>query len=154
MPQEHGIQQFELQISDSFPTHNPGNPSPEITVDVRVPVTLYWDLDRTTLDSKKDVDFGAARWLGAGRGQHPVWEGQLGGKNAKVGAVSWELVTEVMRKTETKADGSAYRVLITPFARLLRTFTPVNGGSPETEESRSSSSTVTGNWIPIGVKRK
>lgn len=152
MPQEYGIQQFELCVDDSFATHNPNNGSCDVSVNVTIPVTLYWDLKRTKLDERKDVGFASPRWLGAGKGPHPVWDSRLGGKDVKVGTVEWDVITEVLRKTETNPAGSAYRTLVTPYVRLLRTYTPASGGSPTIEEVRTQGSTVQSAWIELTEK--
>ena len=149
MPTDLGAQQFELPLSDSYPANNPADPSDDLAVNVSVPVTLFWNLDRTELDQKKDVAFSDPRWLGSGQGPHPIFEEKIGGTVQKVGTVEWKIITEVLRRVETNTPGKKYRHTITPVARLIRTFVPVNGGSPRIEEARQYSSTVRGNWIAL-----
>jgi hypothetical protein len=149
MPTGFGPQQFELPLSDSYPANNPADESDDLRVEVIVPVTLFWNLERTQLDEKKDVQFGAPRWLGVGSGPLPVFQQKLAGTVEKVGTVQWTVITEVLRRVETNSAGKKYRHLITPLVRLIRTFTPSNGGSPSIEEVRQNSSTVRGDWISL-----
>lgn len=147
MPNEYGPQQFELPLSDSFPANNPADTSDDLTVAVKLPVTLFWNLERTELEEKKDVQFSAPRWLESGQGPHAVFEEKLGGRLEKIGTLQWQVTTDVLRKVETHAGGKKYRHVIMPVARLIRTFTPANGGSPRIEEARMYSSTARGNWL-------
>ncbi len=146
---QYGPQQFELQLIDSFPAYNPADPSDDIGVTVAIPVTLHWNLDRTELDKEKDVQFSPARWTGVGSGPHVVYEEKLAGRIEKVGTVEWKVITEVLRRVETNTPGKKYRHVITPLVRLMRTFTPSNGGSPKVEEARTAASTVRGGWLAI-----
>lgn len=149
MPTQHGPQQFELPLVDTYPAYNPADTSDDISVSVAVPVTLYWNLKRTELDKDKDVQFSSPRWTQAGAGPHVVFEKTLAGRVEKVGTVEWKLTTEVLRRVETNTPGKKYRHAITPLVRLMRTFIPSNGGSPKVEEARIASSTVRGGWIPM-----
>lgn len=149
MPTQYGPQQFELSLGDTYPANNPADPNDDISVSVVVPVTLHWNLERTALDKEKDVQFSTPRWSGAGAGPHVVFEEKMGGRVEKVGTVEWKLASDVLRRVETNTPGKKYRLMITPVVRLMRTFTPSNGGSPRFEEVRINSSTVRGGWIPM-----
>ena len=141
-----GPQQFELVIQDSFPARNPADDATDIAVTATVPVTLFWNLDRTALDEKKDVQFGTPRWTGAGPGPHAVFEAGVTNAARRTGTLEWRLVTEVLRTIETNANGAKVRPVVTPLLRLLRAHTPANGGTPQIEEVATASSTAKGAW--------
>lgn len=141
-----GPQQFDLVIHDAFPARNPADDAPEIAVTATVPVTLFWNLDRTSLDERKDVQFSSPRWTGAGPGPHPVFDDGVNNVARRTGTLEWRLVTEVLRSVEASPNGSKVRPVVTPLLRLLRAHTPANGGTPRIEEVATASSTAKGAW--------
>lgn len=144
-----GPQQFDLVIQDTFATRNPADEVAEISPTATVPVTLFWNLDRTELDERKDVQFATVRWTGAGPGPHPVFAEGPTSAARRTGTVEWRLATEVQRRVEANAAGTKVRLIVTPLLRLLRTVTPADGGTPWTEEAGTASSTVRGNWTAL-----
>ena len=139
------------EASDTIRTNNPGDPGSTQTSTHKVLVTLDWDFHRLKL-SRNGVKFTSGLWLGAGKGPVDVYEHILGGKRRKTGKMKWDVVTGCLQKVETDTQRGLYRNLYTPFIRMIRTFTPVGGGSPvvtELPQCNTGILTEKGSWQEI-----
>ena len=145
---DYGPQAFEIQLSDSFRTLSPTDPLVGIDVTAVVPVTIHWNLGRTELAprdelNEKDITFGSTTWQGAGPGPHDVYEKKIDDRSEKIGCVTWSVTTDFYKVVQSSKD--KFRWLVTPCPVLLRTFIPT-GGSPQTTEVLKQPVPCPGNW--------
>lgn len=142
-----GPLQFDLEVSDTFQTRAPNEPLVGTVIRVKAQVSVNWNLARTEIGAADGVTFSALRWLDAGRGPLPVHEIGFNGTK-KTGTISYEAVTGFFRVIQEDTAGNRYRWLVTPYIKLVRTFSPLEG-APTIAEAQHAQGTAEGAWQPL-----
>ena len=142
-----GPQPFDLKVYDNYQTNDPSAPLSGVDVAATTTVTVNWNAAGTDL-TNKGVQFADPQWDAPGCGPLSVYADVIGGGMQKTGTVAWSVVTHVLQRMEVDTPGNRQRLAVTPVIQLLRTFTAIEGNSPEELVAFTASETVRGNWMP------
>jgi hypothetical protein len=140
-------QQFDMEVYDSYQTHDPAAPIVGTDIQGTVSVTINWNANRTDL-TDQGVQFSDVAWSASGNGPLTVYSDAIGGGLQPIGTVAWKVATSTLKSLETDTPNKQVRLTITPQVQLVRTLTSQIGDPPDTEVVNTATETAKGNWTP------